>query len=96
MIKVLISYDMRDGQEQECQEFVINKVAPALAKLGFNVSDVWFTVWGKSPQILSGGEVDDMTEVRRIFLSTEWSELVEKLESLTENLRVRIVPVKDE
>jgi hypothetical protein len=96
MIKVLISYDMRDGQEQECQEFVINKVAPALAKLGFNVSDVWFTVWGKSPQILSGGEVDDMTEVRRIFLSTEWGELAEKLESLTENFRVRIVPVKDE
>ena len=96
MIKVLISYDMRDGQEQECQEFVINKVAPGLAQLGFNVSDVWFTVWGESPQILSGGEVDDIAEARRIFLSREWVELAEKLESLTDNLRVRVVQSQDE
>ena len=32
----------------------------ALPRLGFQMSDVWYTVWGQSPQITSGGEIDDV------------------------------------
>ena len=91
MVKVLISYDMQDGKEQECQEFLANRVAPTLAEMGFRVTDVWFTVWGSSPQILGGGEVDSIEEARRIFLSDRWHDLESKLEALTDNLRVRVV-----
>lgn len=91
MLKVLISYDMRSGKEQECQEALVNKVAPSLARLGFNVADVWYTVWGAPPQILSGGEVKDMDDARRIFLSSEWREIANVMEPLTENFRVRVV-----
>lgn len=96
MVKVLISYDMQQGKEQECQEYLVNKLAPGLARMGFQFSDVWYTVWGSSPEILGGGEVDTMEKARTIFLSNNWEKLAEGIQPLTENFRVRIVHPRDE
>ena len=83
MLKVLITYNMQEGREQECQEYLVNKLAPGLAKLGLRVSDVWYTVWGNSPQITSGAEVEDIDTVRDIFLSSEWEKLAAGMEEMT-------------
>ncbi len=96
MVKVLISYDMQQGKEQECQEYLVNKLAPGLARMGFQFSDVWYTVWGSSPEILGGGEVDTMEKARTIFLSSHWEKLAEGIQPLTENFKVRIVHPRDE
>jgi hypothetical protein len=91
MLKVVISYDMQEGKEQDCQEYLVNKLAPGLAKLGFQMSDVWYTVWGKAPQITSGGEIEDVDEARDIFLSHDWQQLAEGMEEITSNFEVRLV-----
>lgn len=90
MLKVKITYDMREGREQEAQDYLVNKLAPGLAKLGIRVSDVWYTVWGSSPQITSGGEVEDLDKVRDIFASYEWDKLVTGMAELTQNFRVQV------
>jgi hypothetical protein len=95
MLKVKISYDMREGREQECQEYLVNKLAPGLAKLGLRVSDVWYTVWGNSPQITSGGEVEDLDKARTILTSREWGRLAEGMEELTTNFRVQVTRGKN-
>ncbi len=91
MVKVLISYDMQQGKEQECQEYLVNKVAPVLAKMGFQFSEVWYTVWGSSPEILGGGEVESLDKARTIFQSKTWETLAEGLGTLTDNFKLRIV-----
>ena len=91
MLKVMITYDMQEGKEQACQEYLVNKLAPGLARLGFRVSDVWYTVWGSSPQITSGGEVEDLESARNIFLSSDWGELAEGMQEIAKNLKVRVV-----
>ncbi len=96
MVKILISYDMQDGQEEACQEYLANKVAPLLARKGFSLNDVWYTMWGDSPQILGGGEVNSLDAARSIFLSSEWDEIEEELEPMTHNFRVRIFRPEDE
>ncbi|MFN8445659.1 MAG: hypothetical protein U0175_33015 [Caldilineaceae bacterium] len=96
MYKVMISYNMQPGKEQECQDTLANKVAPGLARLGFRFSDVWFTIYGNSPQILGGGVVKDMDEARRIFLSDAWSELKEQMERVTNDLQVKLVVAREE
>jgi hypothetical protein len=96
MLKVMISYDMREGHEQEAQDYLVNKLAPGLAKLGFRVSDVWYTVWGRSPQITSGGEVEDLSKAQDIFLSSEWDALATGMEALTNNFKVRVVRSQQE
>jgi len=90
MLKVKITYDMREGREQEAQDYLVNKLAPGLAKLGVRVSDVWYTVWGSSPQITSGGEVEDLDKVRTIFSSREWLKLAEGMQELTTNFKVQV------
>ena len=65
MLKVLISYDMLPGKEQECQEYFVNKFAPGLQKMGFRISDVLYTMWGEAPQILSGGVVPGSKKLRK-------------------------------
>ena len=91
MLKVVISYDMQEGKEQDCQEYLVNNLAPGLAKMGFQMSDVWYTVWGKPPQITSGGEIDDVDQARGIFLSSDWERLAEGMEEITSNFQVRLV-----
>jgi hypothetical protein len=95
MLKVKITYDMREGHEQECQDYLVNKLAPGLAKLGLRVSDVWYTVWGSSPQITGGGEMEDIDKVRSIFTSREWNRLAEGMEELTTNFRVQVTRGKN-
>ena len=94
-VKVLISYDMVPGKEQECQEYFVNKFAPGLAKMGFRISDVWYTMWGEAPQILSGGVVEGVEEAQKIFLSSPWTKLVDGLEPLTENFHVRFLHMEE-
>lgn len=91
MLKILISYDMQEGREQDCQEYLVNELAPGLAKLGFQMSDVWYTVWGRSPQITSGGEIENLKQAQGIFLSSDWEQLAEGMEELTNNFQVRLV-----
>lgn len=95
MYKVIISYDMQDGKEQDCQEYLVNKLAPRLARLGFRMSDVWYTIWGDSPQITSGGEIEDLDSVHTIFQSGEWSTMHDEMRNLTENLQVRLYRLRN-
>jgi hypothetical protein len=96
MYKVLISYDMQKGKEQDCQEYLVNKLAPGLARMGFQFSDVWYTVWGSSPEILGGGEVESLEKARTIFNSNAWERLARGMDELSENLKVRVVQAEDE
>ncbi|MEX1019657.1 MAG: hypothetical protein WDZ49_08365 [Litorilinea sp.] len=91
MVKVTISYDMQEGREKEAQEYLVNKLAPGLARLGFRVSDVLYTVWGNSPQITSAGELEDLETARTIFHSSEWQTLALGMDELTTNLNVRLM-----
>jgi hypothetical protein len=91
MIKVMISYDMQEGREKDAQEYLVNKLAPGLARLGFRVSDVLYTVWGNSPQITGAGELEDVETARSIFLSSEWKQLAHGMDEMTTNLNVRLM-----
>jgi hypothetical protein len=96
MVKILISYDMQQGKEQECQEYLVNKIAPALSRMGFQFSDIWYTIWGESPEILGGGELESLDKARSIFQSNAWDQLAEGMESITDNFKVKIVQPREE
>lgn len=89
-IKVQMSYDIQSGKEKECQVYFAKKLAPGLAKMGFQFSDICFTIWGNSPQIMGGGELESSEEARAIFLSSKWDELLEGMDPFTENFSLRL------
>ena len=91
MVKVLLSYDMREGHEEDCQRYVVQTLGPGLAQLGLRITDAWYTVWGEVPQILGGGLLEDTEDAARILRSQEWRELIAGLEPFVENFNVRVV-----
>ena len=85
-----MSYDIVTGKEKECQEYLAKKLAPGLARMGFQFSDICFTIWGDSPQIVGGGDLDSSEEARSIFQSNKWDDLLEGMDPFTENFELRL------
>jgi hypothetical protein len=91
MVKVLISYDMREGREEECQRYVMQTLGPGMAQLGLRITDAWYTLWGNAHQIMGGGVLDSEEEASRMIYSQEWGNLIDGLRPLVDNFRIRVI-----
>ena len=52
-VKLILTWDILPGQEQEYFEFVVRDFIPGMQKLGMEPSDAWFTMYGDQPQIMA-------------------------------------------
>lgn len=91
MIKLLMSWDIRQGKESEYFEYVVQEFAPKLMRLGIQPTEAWYTVWGNGPQILTGGVVEDRASLDAILASEEWLRLNKKLLTFVTNFAYKIV-----
>ena len=93
-VKLLMSWDILPGREQEYFEFVVREFIPEVQELGLEPSDAWVTVYGDQPQILSSAEVNSKESLDSILASVEWDQLLLKLHDYVENLEFKIVHSK--
>ncbi|OQY81522.1 MAG: hypothetical protein B6D41_19555 [Chloroflexi bacterium UTCFX4] len=91
MIKLLMSWDIRQGKESEYFEYVVQEFAPKLMRLGVQPTEAWYTVYGNGPQILTGGVVEDRATLDKILASEEWGRLKKKLFTYVTNFTYKIV-----
>ncbi len=79
MFKLLMSWNIRPGREDEYFEFVVREFGPGLIKLGVRPTDAWYTQYGDSPQILQGGIMEKLENLQQALASDEWREIKKKL-----------------
>ncbi len=79
MFKLLMSWNIRPGREDEYFEFVVRDFGPGLVKLGVQPTDAWYTQYGDRPQILTGGVMEDLESLQHALASDEWRKLKKKL-----------------
>ncbi len=91
MLKLLMNWDIKSGQEASHFEFAVQELAPALAKMGLHLTEAWYTIYGEGPQILVGGVADDLETMQRILEGDEWQSLHEKLLNFVTNYSHKIV-----
>jgi hypothetical protein len=91
MIKLLMTWDMKDELEHSYLEFMMREFVPGLMRLGIQPTEAWYTVYGSGPQVLSGGVVEDLEAMEAILASNEWQELVSKLDGLVTNFEYKVV-----
>lgn len=91
MIKLLLSWDIKPGMDQEYFEFMVREFAPGITRLGLTPREAWFAVYGECPQILMEGITDDMDTMRSMLDSEDWQGLHEKLLTYVDNYDQRIV-----
>lgn len=91
MVKLLMSWDIKPGVEQEYFDFVVKELVPGLTDLGIRPTDAWYTVYGNRPQILTAGVAETVDDVRAALASDHWQTLEAKLEQFVENLEKKVI-----
>jgi hypothetical protein len=92
MVKLLMNWDIKPGQEAAYFEFIVKEWAPGVMKLGLQPTEAWYTVFGSGPQILTGGVTEDLETMRKILESEEWRNLQQKLFDFVMNFQQKVVP----
>lgn len=93
-VKVIMSWDIVPGREQEYFEFVVRSFMPGVQKLGLALSDAWVTIYGDSAQILVGAVVPGIDRARKIVHSEEWERLNNNLLDFVTNYELKLAPLQ--
>ncbi len=93
-VKVIMSWDIKQGREQEYFEFVVRSFMPGVQKLGLALSDAWVTIYGDHPQILVGAVVPGLDRARNIINSEEWEDLNDHLQDFVTNYELKLAPLQ--
>ena len=89
--KLIMTWDIRPGHEQEYAEFINERLAPGLVEIGMSPSDVFYTAFGRVSQIMAILEIEDAVSLRRAIRSQRWAELKRDLLKLIENYQERVI-----
>ncbi len=93
-VKLLMTWDILPGREQEYFEFVVRDFIPAVQKMGLEVSDAWFTMYGNRPQIMASVQTSSLSEMRSILGASDWNDLTGRLMEYVENFDYKVVEAK--
>lgn len=91
-VKLLMSWDIQPGHEQDYFEFAMQTFAPGLMRMGWQPTEAWYTLYGHAPQILTAGTTESLERMRDILDSPQWEELKGRLLEHVTNFHYRVVP----
>jgi hypothetical protein len=93
-VKLLMTWDILPGREQEYFEFMVRDFIPGMQRFGLTPSDAWFTVYGDHPQIMAAAQIPTLAEMNKILESSEWNDLTKLLLDYVEDFKFKIVPAR--
>jgi len=93
-VKLLMTWDIQPGREEDYFEFHIRKFVPALEGLGVALSEAWLTVYGEQPRLLAEAVIPDLVAARKLLDSNAWDDLGTQMEELVENFDYKLVAAR--
>jgi hypothetical protein len=93
-VKLIMTWDITPGREQEYFEFVVREFIPQVQQMGMELKDAWLTMYGEQPQIMASAQMSDLSSMQSILVSKEWQGLINRLLDFVENYQYKIVPAK--
>jgi hypothetical protein len=93
-VKLLLSWDILPGHEQDYFEFVVRDWIPGIQRLGMEPSDAWFTMYGSQPQILAAAQMPSLSAMQQILDSPDWKELTQRLMDYVEHFEYKVVEAR--
>lgn len=93
-VKLLMTWDILPGREQEYFEFVVRELIPGMQHMGLEPSDAWFTMYGDQPQILAIVQSSSMAKLEEVLASSEWDKITNQLMDYVEDLNYKVVPAR--
>lgn len=93
-VKLIMTWDILPGREQEYFEFVVRDFLPAIQRLGLETENAWFTMYGNQPQIMAAAQMSNYAKLQGVLKSSEWESLVQELLDYVEDFQYKIVPAR--
>lgn len=93
-VKLLMSWDIQAGREEDYFEFHIRKFVPSLEKLGVALSEAWLTVYGDQPRLLAEAVMPTLDAAKKLLDSSAWEDLGNQMDELVENFDYKVVSAK--
>jgi len=93
-VKLLMTWDILQGREQDYFEFVVRDFIPAIQRMGMEPSDAWFTMYGDQPQILAAVQANSVNTLQQVINSSDWQELNQRLLDYVENFEYKVVQAR--
>jgi hypothetical protein len=93
-VKLLMTWDIISGREQEYFEFVVREFLPRMQQLGLEPNDAWYTMYGEQPQIMVSAQMPTLPALERAINSDEWQGLVNELLDYVENYTYKVVQAR--
>ena len=90
-LKLIMTWDIRPGREQEYSEFINDRLAPGLVEIGLPPSDVFYTAYGRVPQIMAILEAADEAALQKALRARRWADLKAELLKYIENYQEKVV-----
>lgn len=91
-VKLIMTWDIRPGREEEYFEFHIRKFIPMLEKLGVKLSEAWLTVYGEEPRMMAEATMGSLSKLQGVLNSSDWDDLGVELDDFVENFKYKVVP----
>jgi hypothetical protein len=93
-VKLLMTWDILPGREQEYFEFVVREFIPGVQRMGLEPSDAWFTMYGEQPQIMAVVQTSSINTLNRVLKSNDWEMLKRQLLDYVEDFKYKIVQAR--
>lgn len=93
-VKLLMTWDIQAGREEDYFEFHIRKFVPSLEKLGVALSEAWLTVYGDQPRLLAEAVMPNLDAAKKLLDSNAWEDLGTQMDELVENFDYKVVSAK--
>ncbi len=93
-VKLLMTWDILPGREQEYFEFVVRDFIPGMQRLGLEPTDAWFTMYGDRPQIMAAVQSSTMSGLQHILESPDWDSLTKQLLDYVEDFKYKVVQAR--
>ena len=94
MVKLIMTWNVREGKETEYLEFLTREFTKAIVGMGIQPTDAWYAIWGRGPQVLAGGITEDLDTMTQALASDEWQTFQEKLSELVVDFEYKVVEHK--
>ena len=93
-VKILMTWDILPGREQEYFEFVVREWIPRMQKLGLQPNDAWYTYYGDQPQIMASALMNSLPEMENLLGSDDWYDLTQELLDYVKDFSYKVVKAR--
>lgn len=91
-VKLMMTWDILPGKEEEYFEFHVREFVPALEQMGLTLHEAWLTQYGDQPRLMVEAIIPNLPRAKNVLSSNEWDDLGMHLYDLVENFDYKLVP----